>query len=621
MRYLFLTVYIFSFTSFLNAQSSDNYYLFPIRPGEQNYLAGTMGELRSSHFHAGIDIKTGGQSGWPVYAAADGYINRIRISNGGYGHALYIAHTNGTSTVYGHLSKFNDDIAAYVLDEQYEQQSFTLQLFPNKEQFKVKKGDIIAYSGNTGSSTGPHLHFEIRDKNQRILDPLSFNFPEIKDQIAPQVKSLAFVTLDGQSRVNGMYGRYEFDVLKTGSSYEPRIPIELSGNIGIEIYAYDLLNGVYNRNGIPETTLIIDGDTIFREVKNSLSFAHQKSILVHMDYERYKEGGPKFNKLFIDDGNDNDFYDVASNGFIFNDELPHDIKILLEDSYGNISVVEASVNKRNVVNKPDPAISDYEIYRNHLHLKNINSKGTEPIKVFHGGSTETIVPYRETHKANYALYDLRKGIPDSIAINGRHIYPDLYSMLTPGSDITFYNHDFELALRKKTLFDTLYLRYSKSIDESTGQELFDFPLQNVPFKSSFTLTLKPTKTYADSTARVYAKYGKRLSFVGGEWEDGMITFDGSSFGTYTIAEDLTPPVITPRIVNSKSLYFKITDDLSGIRHYRATLNGEFLLMSYEYKDDLIWATPRNQNNSLVGEFILEVTDNTGNKSVYHNNLK
>ena len=170
MRYLFLTVYIFSFTSFLNAQSSDNYYLFPIRPGEQNYLAGTMGELRSSHFHAGIDIKTGGQSGWPVYAAADGYINRIRISNGGYGHALYIAHTNGTSTVYGHLSKFNDDIAAYVLDEQYEQQSFTLQLFPNKEQFKVKKGDIIAYSGNTGSSTGPHLHFEIWHNNL-IIDP------------------------------------------------------------------------------------------------------------------------------------------------------------------------------------------------------------------------------------------------------------------------------------------------------------------------------------------------------------------------------------------------------------------------------------------------------------------
>ena len=120
-------------------------------------------------------------------------------------------------------------------------------------------------------------------------------------------------------------------LLKTGDFYQPRVPIELSGNIGIELYAYDLLNGVYNRNGIPKTTLVINGDTVFRENKNSLSFSKQKNILVHMDYERYKEGGPKFNKLFIDDGNDNDIYDVPSKRYYFNEDIAQDIKIYLED--------------------------------------------------------------------------------------------------------------------------------------------------------------------------------------------------------------------------------------------------------------------------------------------------
>ncbi|WP_421869754.1 M23 family metallopeptidase [Marinoscillum sp.] len=622
MRYTLIAILSTILLSHLGGQSiSEGYFQFPIRPGQQSYLAGTMGELRSSHFHAGLDIKTGGQIGWPVHAAADGYISRIKISNGGYGHALYVAHPNGTTSVYAHLSKFSDEVAEYVLSEQYEQQSFEIQLFPDKDQFLVNRGDVIAMSGNTGSSTGPHLHFEIRDRNQRILDPLEFDFSEIEDQIAPQVKSIAFVTLTGDARVNGMYGRYEFDLLKTNNTYSTRSPIQLSGKIGIELYAYDLLNGVYNRNGIPETTMIINGDTVFQEVKKSLSFANQRNILVHMDYERYREGGPKYNKLFIDEGNSNDIYAVPSDGHVFADSTASSITIYLKDSYDNISIVDVPINNRKVVNKPDPFIRNFDLMRNHLHFKSFLDSADGIVTVYHAGSEKQLTPYRETSKVAYALYDLRDGIPDSIYLHGRIMPTDLYAMLPPANDMTFYNHDFDLALRKRSLFDTLYLRFRKSHDKIADLELFEFPMREVPFQSSFTLTLKPERTYPDSTARVYAVYGgDKLSFVGGEWNNGMITFDSRSLDTYTIAEDTIAPTITPRIINSKSLYFKITDDLSGIRHYRATLNGEFLLMSYEYKDDLIWATPKNQNIPLMGEFILEVTDNTGNKSVYHNNL-
>ncbi len=354
MRFGLPVLFIFlSFHAFTQPFTSDNYYLFPINPGQQNFLAGTMGELRSSHFHAGLDIKTGGQSGLPVHATADGYISRVRVNTGGYGYCLYMTHPNGTTSVYAHLSKFEGRIARYLLDEQYKAESFEVQLFPDKNQFVFKRGEIIAYSGNTGSSSGPHLHFEIRDANQRILDPLKFNFAEIKDNITPQMKNIAFVTLDGSARVNETFGRFEFDAIKTHDVYHTRVPISLKGKIGIEIYAYDLLNGVYNRNGIPETTLVINGDTVFSQSKSSLSFGKQRNILVHMDYEAYRNGGKKYNKLFVEDGNTNDFYNVSSQGFNFSDST-HLIQIYMKDSYGNISTFETEVNNRKVVNLPDP---------------------------------------------------------------------------------------------------------------------------------------------------------------------------------------------------------------------------------------------------------------------------
>ncbi len=604
----------------ISAQDSEGYYMFPINPGQQNYLAGTMGELRSSHFHAGIDIKTGGKEGLPIYAAADGYISRVRISTGGYGHALYLNHPNGTATVYAHLSKFEPGLAAYIFEEQYEQEKYTIQMFPNKDEFQFRRGDIIGYSGNTGSSSGPHLHFEIRDASSRILDPLKYGFSEIIDNITPQVKKIAFVTLDENARVNGTYGRFEFDVIKNDKGiYQTRSPIELRGKVGIQMYAFDYLNGVYNRNGIPETTLVIDEDTVFREFKNRMSFAQQRSILVHMDYDAYRNSGIKFNKLFIDNGNSNDIYDVPSQGFHFSDST-HNISIYFSDSYGNLSTLQTTVNKRRIVNLPDPTFEEFEIYRGNLHLKEIFSDSPQGVKLYFGDALIGLTPYRESEKMAYYLWDLTNGIPDSIYSGGQIIKTGIYAELPSNTEMSFHNHDLNIALTKNSLYDTLYLKFNKSYDSLTRLEIFNFPHNNVPFKGNLEVTLKPENKYNDSLANVYSVLGNSLGYMGGEWNEEGITFSTRDLTKFTIAEDSVAPVIDPIIIDKSRLVFEINDEMSGIASYRATLNDEFLLMGYEPKKKLIWAIPKKENIPISGEFSLEVEDNTGNKASYKRKL-
>jgi hypothetical protein len=257
---------------------------FPVRPGEVNYLSGTMGEIRSTHFHAGIDIKTSGISGLPVYATHHGYVSRIRVSPGGYGHALYIQHPGGETSVYAHLLRFKQDIADYVRAEQYRQESFEVNLFPDKSMFPIKRGEMIALSGNTGSSRAPHLHFEIRDSKQRPLNPLNYGFKEIKDDVAPILRAFAMRTFTIGSRINHQFGRFEYPVKKNASGYYYDHPIPVYGDIGFQIYGYDRFDGANNRNGIPRIELYLD-DTLRLKIEiDRFSFAEARHVINYYDY-------------------------------------------------------------------------------------------------------------------------------------------------------------------------------------------------------------------------------------------------------------------------------------------------------------------------------------------------
>ncbi|XOV94227.1 MAG: M23 family metallopeptidase [Bacteroidota bacterium] len=600
--------------SFSQSFTDDDYYLFPINPGEQNFLAGTMGELRASHFHAGLDIKTGGQIGLPVHAAASGYVYRIKIATGGYGNALYLNHPNGTTTVYGHLDEYSDVLKEYIVNEQYKQKQFEVDLFPGDGAFRFEKGEIIGYSGNSGSSSGPHLHFEIRNRNQRILDPLKFDFPEIKDNMPPFLKGIAFVSLDESARVNEAFGRYTFDVIKADGVFKPRAPISLEGNIGIEIYAYDLMDGVWSRNGIAETVLVLDDDTVFREFKANLSFGNQKNILVHYNYPYYVKTGQKYNRLYVEDGNTNDIYTIPARGIVFDNE-PHELTIIMRDSYDNMVKFETSINNRKIVYRPKPDFKEFEIYRNYLHFEAPYISTPSQIYVYFGKASREIVPYRIEKSKAYYLWDLRNGLPDSIDYCGNIRKTGIKAMIPSAAEQSFYSNDVDLLFRKTTLFDTLYLQFEKSYDSTNGFEEWKFNHRADPLKAAVRVTLKSDKDYPFGS-QAYTLNNGRLGFVGGSWDGEKIEFYTQDLVNFTIANDTISPTIKPVIINSDELYFKISDDLSGIKTYNATLDGEFVLMKYEPKKSLIWSEKKDKTIPFNGEFVLDVEDNAGNKETY-----
>lgn len=604
--------------SFLASVSSaqfkgyEDYYKFPINPGSQNYLAGTVGEIRSSHFHTGIDVKTGGEIGLPIYAIADGYISRIKISVGGYGHSLYMTHPNGTTSLYAHLNAYSDNLEKAIRVEQYEKESYAIEIFPQKDEFYFKQGDIIGYSGNTGSSSGPHLHFEIRDKDQNPLDLLQFGFTEVRDRLAPVVTKIAFITLDTDARINSLFGRYEFNLIKVNNAFRTNVPIELSGRIGVEIYSYDPMDGIPNKNGIIKTIMVLDGDTVFHENKQSLSFSRQRNILKHYNYEASRKGSRRFNKLYLDEGNEHNIYKKVNQGINFSAKTS--IKIFTEDSYRNLSITEVEVNGKKVVYPQKVRFKSYETLGNQIHLKSKNGAGVlleqwAPLSHYHSNGEH-----------NFYLWDMSNGLPKNIFIDGETIETNLVASIPPNQKISYHQEEFASLFGTRTLFDTLHMRFSKEVDSTRNLELFKFQNPIDPIRGSIEISLKPANKYNKEKCHVYSVFGKRFNFMGGKWEEDQITFKTRDLVTYTILEDTIPPTV--KAVRSTQTHntFRIDDALSGIKTFRAELDGKFILMRYEAKKNLIWPVTENPNIPISGEFKLEVIDKADNKTTYTQSL-
>uniref|UniRef100_UPI004047776F M23 family metallopeptidase n=1 Tax=Roseivirga sp. TaxID=1964215 RepID=UPI004047776F len=598
----------------------DGYFKFPIQPERTNYLAGNMGELRASHFHAGLDIKTNGVEGLNVYAAAEGYVSRIAVSTGGYGNCVYVAHPNGTTTVYAHLQSFNEELAKYVLENQYQQKSFTINLFPERNQFKLKQGEILGFSGNSGSSTGPHLHFEIRNVQQQVLDPLRFGFSQIKDQIAPIAERIALKTMNIDARVNGEFGRFEFNLERRGNEYVIADTILATGKLGIELWAHDKLDGAANKNGIPFIDVFENDQLLFRQRIDTVSFALQNNIKVHTNYQAEQETKRRYNKLYVDDGNTLGFYQkLKNNGFFYaKADSIYNFKILLADAYNNerlVSFVVKGVDSSKVTTTTGLSENHSYILDNTLQLKKKKEGDAHKITLYTAEGSRIIDPAYQSSLDNIYLIDLSKGVPSKIDYGHGMEDLNLVNSIPSGVLYDFSDASFTIQFNKNSLFDTLYLEATHQLTENGKSEILKLGPSPIPLKSGISIELSPLAEYDSlESYQVYSLSSNgKPSYVGGEWVNGKIRFSTSSLDSFTLLKDEVSPTIQLKPTANDKVAFLIDDAMSGIANYEATMNGEWVLMHYDPKKKLIWSELLDKSKPISGDFALVVTDNAGNK--------
>jgi murein DD-endopeptidase MepM/ murein hydrolase activator NlpD len=262
-------------------------------------ISGSFGELRSNHFHSGLDFKTTGVEGLPVYAPADGYVSRIKISPFGYGKALYITHPNGYTTVYGHLQKANGAIQELIKKKQYQEQSFEVEMYLYPTDLPVKKGDIIAFTGNTGGSGAPHLHFEFRDtKSEQIINPMHFGFKKlIKDERKPIIQGVVAYPLDS-TLVNNAQKPINISFNKQSDGTYLCTKVKANGRIAFGINAYDNCTNAYNKNGLYKVKAYLNGVLQYQYGFDTFAFDESRYINNFIDYERFHDMGQRVQKLF-----------------------------------------------------------------------------------------------------------------------------------------------------------------------------------------------------------------------------------------------------------------------------------------------------------------------------------
>tara|TARA_B100000900_G_scaffold36731_1_gene27508 strand:- start:5255 stop:6931 length:1677 start_codon:yes stop_codon:yes gene_type:complete len=310
-----LGLVVFLISHVLCAQNNDlEDYALPI--DIPIFLSGTFGELRSSNIHAGIDIKTQGREGFPIKAVSNGYVSRIKVSTYGYGKVIYINHFDGNTSVYAHLKKFSSPFVDKVRDKQYNAESFEVELFLNPEELPVSKNQIIGFSGNTGGSFGPHLHFELRETNtQKPINPLLSHY-NIKDSIRPEIKALFAYPIGENSIINASQQEVEIPFRKVNDSIYIAEKIEAIGKIGLGIITYDRHDNTYNKNGVYGITAKLNGIQVKSLQFSKIRFSDSEYLPTLIDYQRYSRTRQRVQKLFRSSSNELEFFNHVDDGFI-----------------------------------------------------------------------------------------------------------------------------------------------------------------------------------------------------------------------------------------------------------------------------------------------------------------
>ena len=551
-----ITLSFLLFITALQAQSKIPADFFKNPLNVDLVLSGSFGELRSNHFHSGMDIKTQQREGLDVVAAGDGFVSRINIQHYGYGKALYIQHPNGYTTVYGHLQKFSPGIEAYIKKQQYAKETYEIELFPKEGELNVTAGELVAISGNTGGSGGPHLHFEIRDGQQRPMNPYLFGI-DIKDTQAPTVNSLWVYPLGEKAHVNGSAERQRIKLIPLKDGSFKTETINACGEIAFGVNTTDKQDGAANNNGIYQINTTLNGDSIFEMNFDRFSFAESRNLNQLIDYEYFSTNNSRISRLYVQPSNPLSVYDnVVNNGTItIQDSLSYMYNISIKDFVGNERVIRVSI------------------------------KGEQP--------TQAI-----TRKTQETDYFVKANEPFTVEENGIDVY-----------------------IPKGSLYEDTYL------DISFKGDTIYFHKDIVPIESNITLGFDVSSYSEEDKEKMFIArlgYRGRPSYSNTYKKGNRFTTGIRTFGDYTLVADIKPPSITPVnfkdgqwISGNDNIKVRITDDLSGIKSYRATVNGKFILMEYEYKNNTL---THNFSDAVLSEtenkLKLIVTDNVGNSKTY-----
>ena len=515
-------------------------------------LSGTYGELRTNHFHSGIDIKTKGIEGLNVYSYDNGYVSRIKISHGGYGKALYIKHPNGSTSLYAHLKKFSKKIEEIVKKKQYERMSYEIEFFPKENEIQINKNEIIAFSGNTGGTTGPHLHFELRDKNQIPINPLKITDISILDNKPPHINSLFYKTIysDKQNEVK---------IKRLSNSLYISDSIRISGKIGFGIIAYDKHDLANNNNGVSKIETFIDKGNILTISFDSISFDQTKHINTFIDYSYFKNNKKRIQKLFIEDYNPLSLYsNNKNNGYLL--------------------------------------IEENKSYTYEVSISDVNGNNSKLIVPIIGTALNTKTNKKSKNK-EFKFIDVKKDYDFSfnnakVYINNGTFYKNLNIEISYRNDTLSISKD-TIALLKPI---TIYLNTDR-YNDSTKNHLFIAKLSDDNKMSNYVYTtdeLNSKKAITKSLGKFILKQdtiSPSISTIGFKNNDWISNFSNLKIKI----KDLESGIKSySGWINDKWVLFE--------------LNTKKGVLTYDFNDKII--------SDAKNDLRVEVIDNVGNKTVY-----